>query len=350
MSNSVGKKDGFTIIEVMLFLALTGLVFVGVVGGTNGNLAKERYRDSVQDIANQLKTIYTDVRNVEIPVHSNTNPCVPQGQGWAGTVDTLERNRGRTICAVYGRIVSIYADQDGKTHIQSTTVFGNDYLELTEKIRNADKTVKYTDIWPGSGYYINGQDQHGDKHKQAADLSTLSDLDLYKILKVDYAKGYNGPRSTGASALDFELKDYQPQWGATIVKKQKAGEAKQNLRAFILIVRSPVSGVVHTYVNELDLDAETENGYAANMKGDLNRALGYDGVIGAAYTTPRLQDMLTGPNEAMKKQELRLCIDSSNETAYGGQRRMIKIAKDAHNETGVELVNFDMASEEDMCQ
>lgn len=343
MSNSVGKKDGFTIIEVMLFLALTGLVFVGVVGGTNGNLAKERYRDSVQDIANQLKTIYTDVRNVEIPAHSNTNPCVPQGHGWVGTVDTAERNRGRTVCAVYGRIVSIYSDQGGKTHIQSTTVFGHDYLELTEKIRNADKTVKYTDIWPdGPGYYINGQDQHGDKNKQAADLSTLSDLDLYKILNVDYVKGYYSPHTIGASALDFEFKDYQPQWGATIVKKQKAGEAKQNLRAFILIVRSPVSGVVHTYVNELNLDAETEYDYAANMKGNLNRAFFGD--------TPRLLEMLTGPNEAMKKQELRLCIDFSSETAYGGQRRMIKIAKDAHNETGVELVNFDMASEEDTCQ
>lgn len=343
MSNSVGKKEGFTIIEVMLFLALTGLVFVGVVGGTNGNLAKERYRDSVQDIANQLKTIYTDVRNVEIPAHSAAdNPCVPQGHGWVGTVDSLERNRGRTICAVYGRIVSIYADQGGKTHIQSTTVFGNDYLELAEKIRNADKTVKYTDIWPGASYYINGQDRYGDKNKQAADLSTLSDLDLYKILNVDYVKGSNSPHTTVASALGFELKDNQPQWGATIVKKQKAGEAKQNLRAFILIVRSPVSGVVHTYVNELDLDAETENDYASNMKSDLRFA-----ILGS---TPRLQSMLTGPNEAMKKQELRLCIDSSNETAYGGQRRMIKIAKDAHNETGVELVNFDMASEEDMCQ
>ena len=39
------QKYGFTIIETMLFIAITGLVFAGVVIGTNGSLRSQRYRD-----------------------------------------------------------------------------------------------------------------------------------------------------------------------------------------------------------------------------------------------------------------------------------------------------------------
>ena len=342
MSNSVGKKEGFTIIEVMLFLALTGLVFAGVVGGTNGNIAKERYRDSVQDVANQLKTIYSDVRNVKIPEHDE-NVCQLENYAWhmSHPGETVERKRGRSVCAVYGRLVSIFSDGQGETHIQSAVVYGNDYLDLSQKIQTASVTPTYldSDIWPGDAYYLNGQDKNGDKNKQPVDLSSLSDLDLYKVLRADIGKlGSMGVMS----AIGFELKDVKPQWGATIVKKQKTGEPKQNLRAYILIARSPISGVVHTYVHELDLTPEEETQYANKFKGDLSF---YQDMNGKS-----VQGKLMGENEQFVKKDLRLCIDSSNETVYGGQRRMIKIVKDAHNETGVELVNFDTASKEDQCQ
>ena len=343
MSNSVGKKEGFTIIEVMLFLALTGLVFAGVVGGTSGNLAKERYRDSVQDVASQLKTIYSDVRNVEIPPH-NQNVCEVTDYSWYMSHSSGEEpdpKRGRSSCAVYGRLVSIFTDNVGETHIQSAVAYGNDYLELTEKIRRASTTPKYTDIWPKTygDYYINGQDKNGDKNAQAADLSALSDLDLYKILNVDIGKNTHAGTMT---ALSFDLKDVTPQWGATIVKKQQEGQPKQNFRAYLLIVRSPVSGVIHTYVYEQDLTSNQERDAAYAHNGDLS--------LSANLSDKSIQGSLRGQTEKFEKKEVRLCIDSSNETVYGGQRRMIKIARDAHNETGVELVNFDMASEEDQCQ
>ena len=46
---------GFTIIEVMLFLALSGVLLAGILGGLGGNIARQRYNDAVQDIANIMR-------------------------------------------------------------------------------------------------------------------------------------------------------------------------------------------------------------------------------------------------------------------------------------------------------
>lgn len=58
-------KQGFTIIEVMLVLGLTGLLIVGMLGGTFTAIAHQRYNDSVRSFAEYLRTIYSEVLSPE---------------------------------------------------------------------------------------------------------------------------------------------------------------------------------------------------------------------------------------------------------------------------------------------
>ena len=45
------KRKGFTLIEIVLFLAITGLLFVGIIVGTNNSIGQQRFTDSVQNFA-----------------------------------------------------------------------------------------------------------------------------------------------------------------------------------------------------------------------------------------------------------------------------------------------------------
>lgn len=58
-------KSGFTIIEVMLFLAITGLMLIGVLGGTYSSIARQRYNDSLRSFAEFLRTIFAEVQSPE---------------------------------------------------------------------------------------------------------------------------------------------------------------------------------------------------------------------------------------------------------------------------------------------
>lgn len=59
-------RSGFTFIEVSLFLAITGLVFVGIAVGTQNSIFWQRYNDSVQSFAEFLRSEYSRVANVQL--------------------------------------------------------------------------------------------------------------------------------------------------------------------------------------------------------------------------------------------------------------------------------------------
>ena len=58
-------RRGFTLVEVGLFLGVTGMLFVGIVMGVQGSMFQQRYNDSVQGFAEFLRSIYSQTSNVE---------------------------------------------------------------------------------------------------------------------------------------------------------------------------------------------------------------------------------------------------------------------------------------------
>lgn len=62
---SIDTKQGFTMIEVMLFLVISGLLLIGVLGGTYAAIAGQRYHDSVRSFSEFLRQIYGEVISPE---------------------------------------------------------------------------------------------------------------------------------------------------------------------------------------------------------------------------------------------------------------------------------------------
>ena len=58
-------KKGFTIIEVMLVLAVTGLLLIAVLGGAFSNIAQQRFNDALRGFAEFLRQNYSEVISPE---------------------------------------------------------------------------------------------------------------------------------------------------------------------------------------------------------------------------------------------------------------------------------------------
>lgn len=92
---------GFTIIEVMLFLSVSGGLLIALMVGVSANISQQRYRDSVTSLSGILQQQYSEVsntRNARDTTWRCTNSLTEQdpvnGQG-----------RGTTECVILGRYI-----------------------------------------------------------------------------------------------------------------------------------------------------------------------------------------------------------------------------------------------------
>ena len=85
-------KKGFTILEVTLFLAITGLLLVGLLATTWNSISRQRTNDIVQNFADFLGSQYSAVANVQ------SNGAGNSGKAIYGKVVTFgEEGAGDTI-------------------------------------------------------------------------------------------------------------------------------------------------------------------------------------------------------------------------------------------------------------
>ncbi len=57
-------KHGFTVIEISLFLAITALIFVGMIVGVNASLRQNHYEEDVRSLQEFLQCIYRQLMSV----------------------------------------------------------------------------------------------------------------------------------------------------------------------------------------------------------------------------------------------------------------------------------------------
>jgi type II secretory pathway pseudopilin PulG len=178
---------GFTIIETMLFLAITGLMAVGILVGSGVAISQQRYRDSVNSLQTLLQEQYSGVRDVENDRSADwscdSNGVVTKDLEGSGQV------RGTADCLLLGRFV---------------------------QVNDAGKTMTLADIIG----------------VRKADAETATD-DVTE-LKDNY--------TLTVSPVAQETKDVS--WGATIVKPGTTTPQPLSM----LVVRSPLSGAVLTFI------------------------------------------------------------------------------------------------------
>ncbi len=115
------SREGFTIIEVMLFLAITGLMMLGIFTAIRGTIDAQRYQDATASVVDYLQGQYNLVDNVQSN-RKSTYTCAASGiLGGAS-------HRGTTNCSIVGRFV--VSTDAGKTLTSQPIIATRDIKQL----------------------------------------------------------------------------------------------------------------------------------------------------------------------------------------------------------------------------
>lgn len=233
---------GFTVIETMMFLAITGILVVGILYGTGTSINVQRYRDSVLSLQTTLQDQYSQVVNVRNEVSLEGLSCDTNA---VVTVDPDAGSapRGQADCVVMGRYVRTL---DSRT-LSLSTVVG----------------------------YINPN--------AVTNTNDLQTLQLYAL-----------------NTIPTSEEEYPIEWNAEL---QQAG-GDMPLAFSVLILRSPTSGIVRTFINP-----------TVSMGSDT-----IDDLVDTAYLS----------------QSLKACVDAGG--LFGTNKMAVSIVPNATSATGVEIL------------
>lgn len=198
-------QRGFTLIESMLFLGVTGMLAVGVLVGSSIAIGQQRYRDSVNSLKSYIQQQYNEASNV-INNHGQNWSCDNLGEvtdvgGVAGQA------RGTSNCVILGRFMTI---NDDGTMLTTSNV---------------------------TGYRLPGV------AKASSDVEEIATN--YRL---------------GISPINTD--EVEVAWGAQIVKEKTATP----LPLKVLIIRSPLSGSLLTFTSETSFSDLSSLVTAANLQ------------------------------------------------------------------------------------
>ena len=97
-------QSGFTILETTLFLAITGLLILGIITGTGASLNTQRYRDAVETFKSTMQEQYAKLSSTENTRNDNWS-CDSSSTAVQGGPST--RSRGQSDCMLVGSYVRI---------------------------------------------------------------------------------------------------------------------------------------------------------------------------------------------------------------------------------------------------
>ena len=277
------KKFGFTLIEVALFLAVTGALFVAILVGTQNSIWQQRYNDATQSFANFVRNVYAEVSN-------------PQSLG-----------DGRSNLAIYGRLIT----------------FGESVGLDGEKIPNNEQRFFVYDV-------VGDASNNSEGLSSGPITEVLASRNANVIVEQDEELVPAGI-TTG----------YSPIWGSAIEETTDGGVYKvgKPYRGSILVVRHPGSGTIMTLKSDTVIEVnQTLKKYS-------------DGAINMQGIRELLTSVLelgASDDDAFRAEPVNFCVNPYGVGEGGTLRRNIRILKNAHNASGVEIIDLD--SEDNECR
>lgn len=151
-------SSGFTIIETMLFLAVTGLLIMGVLIGTGTSLANQRYKDAVETFKTRLQTQYSELGSIKndrpdtLKCGSDATPV--SGSEYRGQSDCLIVGRYMTINSTAVSIYTVLASKKGAVVAQPNdiaTMNANYTYNVAPDVENYTMDWGTQIAWPVSG-------------------------------------------------------------------------------------------------------------------------------------------------------------------------------------------------------
>ena len=332
------SKTGFTVLESVLYLALAGAIVSGVMVAIGSTIARHRYHDAVQDFAEFLRRQYSEVVNIsnsrlsraESTVCGLLNNTTPGGSasfngGWWQEDFSGGEYRGRTDCLIYGRMIVIGrsnmgGDIDPLSQVSVFTVVGRDIS------RDAVIPTTTTAALIQAQIAINNISVNPSPDNPAVPICTYAGNTYETTYTLQWQARTEG---IGINAPDGDM------------------------RAVILIVRSPINGAVTTYIWQynpniphVDLaDVGTPNATIGNSCQGLFDSPGNGVFISSSLDTDNNIALAANPFTTMR--DLHMCVGSDDIFRSGSRHRMITVLANGSNSTAVRLVDVD--SEENQC-
>lgn len=296
---------GFTIIETMLFLAIAGLIFAGLVAGTNGAIRRQRYKDSVQGFVDDLRDLYSLVENTQVLKYDGTAKCAVGTDGTDGS-----EGRGRSNCSVYGIYAIISPNHGNKNNIEAYWVIGTDQ----SLVRGASSDIEFFKDYAqvGTKYMIG--DSSIEQHINVKSHSILWGADVAIPCNSDFAADIKGAIGTvrGCDAVGSVLSNAQNQ-------------------VELFIYRSPITGSINT-LSSMKVD-DTAN---ASDVIELDQAFKDGEDISYALESNHFNHY-----------DVSLCVTGGSGMSYDGGIRMVVIDAYGSNTNAVRLIEAD--ADENKC-
>ena len=173
-------RQGYTLVEILLFLAVSGLLFIGLIAGMGNSVYQQRFNDTVQNFAEFMRSVYSQVANVQ------------------------SVGSGRSEHVIYGRLVS----------------FGQTIGLDGESIPDDEQRIFVYDVI-GDG-----------EIRQSGPASKLLEGAHASVVRVEAATG--GTKIAMPAGI---AESYAPRWGASIENVDGT-----LFTGSILVVRHPRSG------------------------------------------------------------------------------------------------------------
>lgn len=394
-----GMKRGFTILELVLVLAVTAALLVGLLAGTGTVIARQRYNDSVSSFRDFLQRQYSlvaDVQNNSTEFNCRRTGTIQAGFQISGGGDDTG-GRGRSDCLVYGRLLEFNLPEgeipglgagsnsrSAASFVRVTTIVGAmitlEDLELAGLAGGAAGS-------PGDGDIIQVDCNTGERITASIDPNApgFNPMDPREgVCIANFGSDVRGFAVASLTRLsDIQTNGgvewYQLEQGASLVNPWfreprrdinlspprwdeisraavvGSGHANHTLpvHGAVFILRGPISGTVRTFVfderNAADFLAPNGimpvPGSGSNFSQQVG---GRDGIFSVNPNTGRFanEDMLTYAQFQSKD----FCIDSDDLGFFGGRRqdlrRMVTLAGGGSSSAAVEIMPLDILDAE----
>lgn len=241
MQRAISKRVGFTIIETMLVLAISGALVVGLLVGTGTSINSQRYRDSIVSLHSLLQDQYSRLTSIQND-RSDDWTC---NDGQVVEAEAGGTGRGQSDCVFLGRFVII-----------------NDSDVAIASIVGAGETAGVT----------------------GSDLA---------IIASNYRMGLVAS-SIETSQLEWNVRLAWPTTG------DETGSMPRHIAIFYL--RSPVSGQTYTFTSDTidEMTDVTDASLQAMLTDDAQKArtlcVDSNGLVWSGNLSVVIQAHATGPN------------------------------------------------------
>lgn len=240
------KNTGFTIVETMLFLGITGLMVMSILAGAGRSINIQRYHDSINSLQSFLQQQYSDVTNT---INNRNNDWKCDTAGVMNSPNPDNPNRGQSECVILGRLIR------------------------TPDIASSPKG-KQIDVYDVVGYM------------PAKSVWGLDEIQVFKPHNPPPPGSPPGtlalPDGYGTYISVVDKQTYDIGWDASMVKPS----VDDRLDFSMLIIRSPISGNIRTFITkDFVADANINNIVSSiALANDLKVCLNSNGL----FTGPRM--------------------------------------------------------------